>query len=129
MLKCSEEFVSMFEKCSECCHLSNYKSRFPISSWIPAYKWSDASADLIAGITVGLTVIPQGIAYALIAGLPHEYGLYSSFLGSFIYIFLGNSKDITMGATSIMALMTGVHVRKHGLQYAILLSFTSGKIY
>ena len=62
-------------------------------------------------MTVGLTVIPQGIAYAIVAGLPPQYGLYSAFMGCFVYCVFGSSKDITIGPTAIMALMTGVHAQ------------------
>ena len=63
--------------------------------------------DAIAGITVALTVIPQGLAYAGIAGLPPQYGLYSAFMGCFVYVFFGTAKDITFGPTAIMSLMVG----------------------
>lgn len=46
--------------------------RFPILSWLPRYTRNDAIGDVIAGITVGLTVIPQGLAYAGVAGLPTQ---------------------------------------------------------
>lgn len=46
--------------------------RFPISQWLPTYKWSTLFHDIIAGFTVGLTAIPQGIAYAVVAGLPPQ---------------------------------------------------------
>ena len=56
----------------------NYKKhlnrKFPITDWLPHYNLSFAISDLIAGLTVGLTVIPQGIAYAIVAGLPPQYG-------------------------------------------------------
>lgn len=56
----------------------NYKKhlnrKFPITDWLPQYNLSFAISDLIAGLTVGLTVIPQGIAYAIVAGLPPQYG-------------------------------------------------------
>lgn len=54
--------------------------RVPILSWLPKYKAQDAVGDLVAGITVGLTVIPQSLAYANVAGLPTEVSpiLYSS---------------------------------------------------
>ena len=85
-------------------------------------------SDAIAGVTVGLTVIPQGelgnpqlivdrlhilagIAYAAVADLPPQYGLYSAFMGCFVYCVFGSSKDITIGPTAIMALMTGAHAR------------------
>ena len=72
---------------------------------MPHYTKDDLQSDLIAGFTVGLTVIPQSLAYADLAGLPVQYGLYSSFMGSFLYCFLGTSKDITLGPTAIMALL------------------------
>ena len=58
---------------------------FPIVTWLPKYKVEHGVRDLIAGLTVGLTVIPQGLAYANLAELPSELGLYSSFMGVFIY--------------------------------------------
>ena len=78
-------------------------------------------------MTVGLTVIPQGIAYAIVAGLPPQYGLYSAFMGCFVYCIFGSSKDITIGPTAIMAIMTGVHAQ-YGPDYAVLLAFLSGII-
>lgn len=63
------------------------KRIFPVINWLPKYNLEYAVRDLIAGLTVGLTVIPQGLAYAILAGLPSQYGLYSSFMGVFVYCF------------------------------------------
>lgn len=52
----------------------NLYKRLPILTWLPKYNTADAVGDLIAGITVGLTVIPQGLAYSSVAGLPTEVG-------------------------------------------------------
>jgi sodium-independent sulfate anion transporter 11 len=82
----------------------NIYKRIPIFNWLPKYTTEDAIGDAIAGITVGLTVIPQALAYAGIAHLPAAYGLYGSFLGCFIYIFLGSCKDVPMGPTAIASL-------------------------
>lgn len=49
------------------------------------------------GITIGAVVVPQGMAYAALAGLPVQYGLYTSFMGVLIYWFFATSKDITIG--------------------------------
>lgn len=57
-----------------------------ILTWIRLYDREKAIADLIAGVTLGLTIIPQSIAYAALAGLSSEYGLYSAFIGEFILI-------------------------------------------
>lgn len=100
-----------------------------MSYYFLGYRYSGnfALCDLIAGVTVGLTVIPQGIAYALVANLPPQYGLYSAFMGCFMYIFFGTSKDVTVGPTAIMALMTAEYANK-GATYAVLLTFISGLV-
>ncbi|CAJ0896173.1 7531_t:CDS:2, partial [Entrophospora sp. SA101] len=61
----------------------------------------------VAGMTAGLVVIPQGMAYALLVGLTPEYGLYSSFVGVSIYFLFSTSKDITIGPTAVMSLLMG----------------------
>ncbi|KAI9034516.1 sulfate transporter family-domain-containing protein [Hyaloraphidium curvatum] len=80
---------------------------FPIASWIPHYNLRWALGDAIAGTTIGLMVVPQALAYAKLAGLPPEYGLYSSFTGVLIYCLFATSKDVTIGPTAVMALATG----------------------
>jgi len=113
--------------CSSESLLKQAKKRLPILSWLPQYNTEKAISDAIAGVTVGLTVIPQGIAYAVVAGLEPQYGLYSAFMGCFAYCIFGSTKDITIGPTAIMALMTGVHAQL-GPDYAVLLAFLSGLI-
>lgn len=54
------------------CRMKTLKKRLPIVSWLPKYNRSDALGDLIAGLTVGLTVIPQGLAYSGVVGLPPQ---------------------------------------------------------
>ena len=56
------------------------KKYFPILDWLPNYKKEYLSGDLSAGLTVGVMLIPQGMAYAMIAGLPPVYGLYASMI-------------------------------------------------
>jgi sodium-independent sulfate anion transporter 11 len=70
---------------------------FPFLSWITRYNRQWLMGDMVAGITVGAVVVPQGMAYAKLAELPVEYGLYSSFMGVLIYWFFATSKDITIG--------------------------------
>ena len=81
------------------------KGFFPIIKWIPEYNKDKLIGDVTAGLTVALTVIPQSLAYANLAGLPVQYGLYSSFMGVFLYTLLGTSKDVTLGPTAIMSLI------------------------
>ena len=62
---------------------------------------------MIAGVTVGFVVIPQGMAYALLAQLPPEYGLYTSFVGFILYWAFATSKDITIGTVAVMSTIVG----------------------
>ena len=59
------------------------------------------------GITVGAVVVPQGMAYAILAQLPPQFGLYSSFMGVLIYWFFATSKDITIGVTCLLLMLFG----------------------
>ncbi|KAI5867110.1 sulfate permease [Durotheca rogersii] len=80
---------------------------FPFLHWITKYNLTWFIGDLIAGVTVGAVVVPQGMAYALLAGLEPQYGLYSSFMGVLIYWFFATSKDITIGPVAVMSTVTG----------------------
>lgn len=82
------------------------RSLFPFTHWIGRYNLQWLAGDLVAGITIGAVVVPQGMAYAQLAELPVEYGLYSSFMGVLIYWFFATSKDITIGVSHLP--------RKHG---------------
>lgn len=108
--------------CRSCCSVRTLKKKLPIIQWLPKYRCREFQCDLIAGLTVGLTVIPQGLAYAVVAGLPPQYGLYSAFMGCFVYMFLGTSKDITLGPTAIMSLMVGTFAGSDDPQVAITLA-------
>lgn len=110
---------------NKCLHI--FKSFFPILMWLPKYELHWLQCDLIAGLTVGLTVVPQGLAYAQIAGLPVQYGLYSSFMGGFIYCILGTSKDVTLGPTAIMSLLVYTYGNRDPVQ-AVMLTLLAGLI-
>ncbi|XP_035493210.1 sodium-independent sulfate anion transporter [Scophthalmus maximus] len=110
-----------------CCSYSTLKAWLPILSWLPRYKLKWLQMDLLAGITVGLTTVPQALAYAEVAGLPVQYGLYSAFMGGFIYTLLGTSKDVTLGPTAIMSLLCFSVVGGQP-QRAVLLSLLCGLI-
>uniref|UniRef100_A0A336KGN5 CSON009900 protein n=1 Tax=Culicoides sonorensis TaxID=179676 RepID=A0A336KGN5_CULSO len=108
------------------CSIKLLKRRIPILNWAPKYQPKFLLEDCVAGITVGLTAIPQGIAYAVVAGLEPQYGLYSGFMGCFIYIIFGHCKAITIGPTAIMALMTQPYITGKSPDFAVLLAFISG---
>ena len=79
----------------------------PFTRWIHRYNLQWLIGDLIAGITVGAVVVPQGMAYAELAHLEPQFGLYSSFVGVIIYWFFATSKDITIGPVAVMSTLVG----------------------
>ena len=102
------------------------KSLFPFTEWLPRYNLQWLIGDLVAGITVGCVVVPQsksphrvssifsahlaaysGMAYAKLALLDPQFGLYSSFVGVMLYWFFATSKDITIGPVAVMSLLVG----------------------
>ena len=114
--------------CDGAACFSYAKRRLPVLSWTKAYKLAWLPQDALAGFTVGLTAIPQGIAYGVVAGLNPEYGLYASFMASFVYIIFGSCESITIGPTAIMATMVQPLVASYGPDIAVLLTFLKGCI-
>ncbi|CAD0254260.1 unnamed protein product [Spodoptera exigua] len=102
------------------------RRRVPLLRWLPSYDRVSALADLVAGITLGLTLVPQSIAYASLANLPVQYGLYSSFVGTMLYVVLGTVKEVSIGPTSLMALFTLQICRGLPVEFVVLLTFLSG---
>ncbi|KAI9711393.1 MAG: Sulfate permease 2 [Chrysothrix sp. TS-e1954] len=82
-------------------------SLFPFTHWILRYNLQWLIGDLVAGITIGAVVVPQGMAYAKLAELPVQYGLYSAFMGTLIYWIFATSKDITIGPVAVLSTVTG----------------------
>jgi len=78
---------------------------FPILSWLPGIDRKIVQADAIAGLTVGVMVIPQGMSYAAIAGLPYIYGLYSACVPAIIYAFFGQSRQLAVGPVAMVSLL------------------------
>lgn len=97
-------------------------------TWLPSYSAEFVVADLVAGITLGLTLLPQSIAYAQLAGVSPRFGLYSAFMGGFVYMFLGTIKEVTIGPTSLMAIVTFQFTRDLNIHFVILLTFLTGVV-
>jgi len=113
----------------------NFKSILPILDWLPNYKKNWLKGDIGAGLTVGVMLIPQGMAYASIAGLPAVYGLYASIVPIIIYAILGTSRQLAVGPVAMVSLLTATAIGSfEGLStsdyilYAILLGFLVGVI-
>lgn len=81
------------------------RSLFPILDWLPNYKKTHFSGDLFAGLTVGVMLIPQGMAYAMLAGLPPIFGLYAAFVPQIIYAFTGTSRQLAVGPVAMDSLL------------------------
>ena len=85
---------------------SSWVSRLiPITAWLKKYTRQDFNSDVFAGIITAILFVPQGIAYAMLAGLPPQVGLYASILPPLIYAFLGTSRTLSVGPVSIAAIM------------------------
>ncbi|KAG8446516.1 hypothetical protein GDO86_014101 [Hymenochirus boettgeri] len=129
-MECLSEGQSGWRKfafITQCCSWDTVKKRLPCVQWLRQYSLQWLQLDIISGLTVGLTVVPQALAYAEVAGLPVQFGLYSSYVGCFIYCLLGTSKDVTLGPTAIMSLLVFVYTLGDP-SLAILLAFLSGCI-
>ena len=111
------------------------KKNIPILEWLPSYKKSQLKGDIIAGITVAIILIPQGIAYALIAGLPPIYGLYAALLPQIMYAIFGSSRQVAIGPVAMDSLIVATGVSTLALAgsesyiaIAILLALLVGSI-
>ncbi len=111
----------------------NIKSFFPILEWLPSYKKEWIKGDLSAGVTVGIMLIPQGIAYAMIAGLPPIYGLYTAMIPQIIYAIFGTSRQLAVGPVAMDSLIVAAGVAALAelgsdkfIEFAIMLAFMMG---
>ena len=115
--------------------MKNLQRLIPILEWLPNYTRSRFKGDFIAGITVAIILIPQGIAYALIAGLPTIYGLYCALVPQLVYAVFGSSRQVAIGPVAMDSLIVATGVSTLALAgsdsyiaIAILLAFMVGGI-
>lgn len=109
------------------------KSYFPILDWGKRYNRATLTSDLVAAVIVTIMLIPQSLAYALLAGLPPEVGLYASVLPLLAYAIFGTSSALAVGPVAVVSLMTAAAVGRLAAEgtadyasAAILLALLSG---
>ena len=108
---------------------------FPILDWGAKYRSETFVSDLVAAVIVTIMLIPQSLAYALLAGLPPQIGLYASILPLIAYAVFGTSRQLAVGPVAILSLMTAAAAGKIAAQgsaqyieAALILAFLSGAI-
>jgi MFS superfamily sulfate permease-like transporter len=104
-----------------------------VLSWPSVYKVDSLKADILAGLTVALVLIPQSLAYAELAGLPPYYGLYAAFLPPLMASLFGSSRQLATGPVAVVSLLTATALEplatagsQQYIIYAILLALLVG---
>jgi MFS superfamily sulfate permease-like transporter len=104
-----------------------------VLSWPAVYKMASLKADILAGLTVALVLIPQSLAYAELAGLPPYYGLYAAFLPPLVASLFGSSRQLATGPVAVVSLLTATALEplatagsQQYIAYAILLALLVG---
>ena len=111
----------------------NLTKYFPILEWGRAYRTETLVNDFVAAVIVTIMLIPQSLAYAMLAGLPPQIGLYASILPLLVYAIFGTSRTLAVGPVAILSLMTAAAAGKIAeigsaqyIEAAVILAFLSG---
>ncbi len=114
---------------------AHFRRFVPILQWLPGYNRQDLAGDGLAGLIVAIMLVPQAMAYALLAGLPPKVGLYASIVPLLLYGLLGSSRALAVGPVAIVSLMVASTlgaIAESGteayISAALLLAFLSGGI-
>ena len=110
-----------------------WRAFLPFLEWLPLVNKSTLRADLMAGLTGAVIVLPQGIAYASIAGLPPQYGLYTSMITPVIAALFGSSLHLISGPTAAISIVVFSALSGHAepgsaefISLALTLTFLAG---
>jgi sulfate permease, SulP family len=87
-----------------------WKKFFPVLQWLPGYSAKYFKADLVSGFTLTAYAIPVSLAYASLAGLPAQYGIYGYLIGGILYAIFGSSRQLAVGPTSAISILIGTAV-------------------
>ncbi|WP_111414546.1 SulP family inorganic anion transporter [Billgrantia lactosivorans] len=115
--------------------MARLKRYLPILQWLPGYGRDTLANDLLAAVIVTVMLIPQSLAYAMLAGLPPEVGLYASIAPLFAYALFGTSRTLAVGPVAVVSLMTAAAIGRVAPQgspeylgAALVLALMSGLI-
>ncbi|MBT54762.1 MAG: sodium-independent anion transporter [Mameliella sp.] len=100
----------------------------PILTWAKEYNRDTASSDILAAVIVTIMLIPQSLAYALLAGLPAEMGLYASILPLVAYAIFGTSRALAVGPVAVVSLMTAAAIGNLGLSDPAQIALAAGTL-
>src|SRR5512135_167601 len=89
---------------------SGWRAAFPPAQWLPTYRPQWLAHDAVAGVTLAAYGIPVSLAYATLAGLPPEVGIYCYLIGGLFYALFGSSRQLAIGPTSAISMLVGVTV-------------------
>ena len=87
-----------------------WRAAFPPAQWLATYRAQWLPKDAIAGVTLAAYAIPVSLAYASLAGLPPQYGVYCYLIGGLFYALFGSSRQLAIGPTSAISMLVGVTI-------------------
>jgi SulP family sulfate permease len=91
---------------------AGWKRFLPFLTWMSRYRSEDLTSDLLAGVIVAIMLVPQGMAYAMLAGLPPQVGLYASIVPTLLYGLLGTSRTLAVGPVALTSILVAASVGK-----------------
>ncbi|BCX02188.1 MAG: sodium-independent anion transporter [Candidatus Roseilinea sp.] len=116
-------------------HRTRLRQYVPILQWLPAYKRQYLPGDFTAGMVLGVMAIPQSMAYALLANLPPQVGLYATLVPLVVYAVFGTSRVLSIGPVALVSLLTGTMIAQlatpqsaAAVQLALLAAFIVGAV-
>jgi len=89
---------------------TGWRAAFPPAQWLPSYQGAWLARDAVAGVTLAAYAIPVALAYATLAGLPPQYGIYCYLAGGLLYALFGSSRQLAVGPTSAISLLVGATI-------------------
>ena len=91
-------------------HADGWRALFPPAQWLPRYRGPGSGQDVVAGITLAAYAIPVSLAYASLAGLPPQFGIYCYLVAGIAYALFGSSRQLAVGPTSAISMLVGTTV-------------------